>query len=123
MRILTAILVALAVLSTSVVSVRLHLTVARLRYRVAGLEDERLRTERDLRVAQAELDAAKAPRRLLERWAENHGGLAATAARAAPGGAPTPPSIQAPVPVPDAADPAPLIEEPEDAGDEGGGAR
>jgi chromosome segregation ATPase len=79
-RIFTAIMVATAVLATAVVSVRLHLQVAGLRYRVSGLEGDRARTEREMRQAQAELEAAKAPRRLMERWAELHGESASVAA-------------------------------------------
>lgn len=105
MRIFTAIMVAAAVLSTSVVSVRLHLHVAQLRYRVEGLEGQRVRAEREMRLAQAELEAAKAPRRLMERWAELHGadtpmtsGLAARPTSApAPRPEPeTPPAVEAP---------------------------
>jgi len=62
--------VAASVLATAFVSVRLHLNVAALRYRLWSLEEDRARTERDLRLARAELEAAKAPRRLMERWAE-----------------------------------------------------
>ena len=84
MRIFTALMVALAVLATAVVSVRLHLHVAKMRYRVSGLEEQRVRAEREMRLSQAELDAAKAPRKLMERWAELHGSTyGSTAARAA----------------------------------------
>ncbi len=79
MRIFTAIMVTAAVLATAVVSVRLHLRVASLRYRVSGLEDQRTRAEREMRLAQAELEAAKAPRKLMERWAELHGESASVA--------------------------------------------
>lgn len=70
MRTFLATLVAAAVLATSVVSVRLHLHVAQLRYRLWSLEQDRDRAERDVRLARADLEAAKAPRRLLERWSE-----------------------------------------------------
>ena len=68
MRTFLAILVGASVLATSVVSVRLHHHVANLRYRLWGLEQDRVRAERETRSARAELEAAKAPRRLLERW-------------------------------------------------------
>lgn len=83
MRIWVAIMVGVAVLSTAVVSVRLHLHVAQLRYRVWGLEESRQRAERELRLARAELEAQKAPRRLLERWSEMKA-LAAAAAFSTP---------------------------------------
>ena len=79
MRIWVAIMVGVAVLSTAVVSVRLHLHVAQLRYRVWGLEESRQRAERELRLARAELEAQKAPRRLLERWSEMKASAAALA--------------------------------------------
>ncbi len=79
MRIWVAIMVGVAVLSTAVVSVRLHHHVAQLRYRVWGLEESRQRAERELRLARAELEAQKAPRRLLERWSEMKASAAAVA--------------------------------------------
>ncbi len=96
MRIWVAIMVGAAVLATAVVSVRLHLHVAQLRYRVWGLEESRQRAERELRLARAELEAAKAPRRLLERWTEMKASAVATAT-------PAPPLP----PAPPAAEPAP----------------
>lgn len=91
MRIWVAIMVGAAVLSTAIVSVRLHLHVAQLRYRVWGLEEARQRGERELRLARAELEAAKAPRRLLERWTEMKA-AAAAAATSAPAPSPVPPA-------------------------------
>lgn len=84
MRTLTAIMVAAAVLATSVVSVRLHLHVVQLRYRVEGLEGQRVRAEREMRLAQAELEAEKAPRRLMERWARLQGAATPMASGASP---------------------------------------
>lgn len=68
MRTFLATLVGAAVLATAVVSVRLHLHVAHLRYRLWALDQDRVRAEREQRLARADLEAAKAPRRLLERW-------------------------------------------------------
>ena len=101
MRIFTAIMVAAAVLATAVVSVRLHLRVASLRYRVSGLEDQRTRAEREMRLAQADLDAAKAPRRLMERWAELHGEPASTASTERSGRATAPMAAARPRPTAD----------------------
>lgn len=72
MRMFLATLVGAAVLATAVVSVRLHLHVAHLRYRLWSLDQDRARAEREHRMARADLEAAKAPRRLLERWVETH---------------------------------------------------
>jgi hypothetical protein len=66
----TAVMVSLAVLATAFVGVRLHHDVAALRYAVYELDAERGRAERELRLAQAEYETAKSPRRLLERWSE-----------------------------------------------------
>lgn len=108
MRIWVAIMVGAAVLATAVVSVRLHLHVAQLRYRVWGLEESRQRAERELRLARAELEAAKAPRRLLERWTEMKASALATATPALPATvAPLPPAEPMPEPV---AEPAPAPE-------------
>jgi hypothetical protein len=128
-RIFTAIMVAAAVLATSVVSVRLHLHVVQLRYRVEGLEGQRVRAEREMRLAQAEFEAAKAPRRLMERWDLMHGSATPASARSAPTPAtpaapatpvaPVEPAADAPVesppddPLP--AEPAPSERTPEDA--------
>ena len=68
MRTFLATLVGAAVLATAVVSVRLHLHVAHLRYRLWALDQDRVRAEREQRLARADLEAAKAPRRLRERW-------------------------------------------------------
>ena len=70
MRILVSTMVAIAVLATAFVSVRLHHEVAALRYRLFDLEEQRDRADRELRLAVAEFEEAKSPRRLLERWAE-----------------------------------------------------
>ena len=88
MRTFLATLVGAAVLATAVVSVRLHLHVAHLRYRLWALDQDRVRAEREQRLARADLEAAKAPRRLLERWTA----MREEAAEAAPPPAPaTPP--------------------------------
>lgn len=97
MRIFTAIMVAAAVLATAVVSVRMHLQVAGLRYRVSALEGQHARAEREMRLAQADLDAAKAPRRLMERWADLHGESASVAATERQGRAASPAAPAAPV--------------------------
>ena len=73
MRILVSTMVAIAVLSTAFVSVRLHHEVAALRYRLFDLEEQRDRADRELRLAVAEYEEAKSPRRLLERWSELRG--------------------------------------------------
>lgn len=118
MRIFTAIMVATAVLATAVVSVRLHLQVAGLRYRVSGLEGDRARTEREMRQAQAELEAAKAPRRLMERWAELHGESASVAATGRQGrGAASRASIERPPPA-DETDGATVVRPVDRASDE-----
>jgi hypothetical protein len=54
-----------AVLATALVSVRLHTENARLRYRLAELERERLRLDRELRLATNALERARAPSALL----------------------------------------------------------
>jgi hypothetical protein len=82
-RYLVATMVSLAVLATAFVGVRLHLEVAALRYAVYELDAERARAERELRLAQADYEATKSPRRLLERWTE----AAALAAASVPAGA------------------------------------
>jgi hypothetical protein len=83
-----ATLVGAAVLATAVVSVRLHLHVAHLRYRLWALDQDRVRAEREQRLARADLEAAKAPRRLLERWTAMR--EEAAEATPAPGAAPPP---------------------------------
>jgi hypothetical protein len=73
-----------AVISTALVGVRLHMENARLRYRLADLERERLRLDRELRLASNELERARAPAELLrlrdERraWEESQARVAAT---------------------------------------------
>lgn len=132
MRIWVAIMVGAAVLSTAVVSIRLHLHVAQLRYRVWGLEESRQRAERELRLARAELEAQKAPRRLLERWSEMKASAAAVAsatpalpATVAPVVEPTPEPVFAPATTAtpstpeDSGEPEP-VEPSEDAPVEGG---
>ncbi|MFO0933600.1 MAG: hypothetical protein U1E39_12950 [Planctomycetota bacterium] len=86
MRTFLATLVGAAVLATAVVSVRLHLHVAHLRYRLWALDQDRVRAEREQRLARADLEAAKAPRRLLERWTA----MREEAAEAVPVPAPVP---------------------------------
>jgi hypothetical protein len=54
-----------AVISTALVSVRLHRENARLRYRLADLQRDGLRLDRELRLATAELERARAPSSLL----------------------------------------------------------
>lgn len=91
MRTFLAMLVGAAVLATAVVSVRLHLHVAHLRYRLWTLDQDRVRAEREQRLARADLEAAKAPRRLLERWAEmREEGAVAAPVVATPAIAPVP---------------------------------
>ncbi len=113
MRTFLAMLVGAAVLATAVVSVRLHLHVAHLRYRLWTLDQDRVRAEREQRLARADLEAAKAPRRLLERWAEmrEEGAGAAPVLVATPAIAPVP----MPRPAPDDAD-LETVEGPADAG-------
>ncbi|MBL9085754.1 MAG: hypothetical protein JNM10_01295 [Planctomycetia bacterium] len=94
MRTFLATLVGAAVLATAVVSVRLHLHVAHLRYRLWALDQDRVRAEREQRLARADLEAAKAPRRLLERWTA----MREEAAEAAPAPMPPPPPAPAPEP-------------------------
>jgi len=79
-RILVSTTMAAAVLSTAFVGVRLHLEVTELRYRLGRLQQERDRAERELRLSIAEYEAAKAPRRLLERWSEVQAGREAALA-------------------------------------------
>lgn len=67
MRILVSATTTAAVLATALASVRLHHEVIRQRYRLGELERRRERVDRDLRLAVAEYEAAKAPRRLMER--------------------------------------------------------
>lgn|GEM_PF-3449483 len=110
MRTFLAMLVGAAVLATAVVSVRLHLHVAHLRYRLWTLDQDRVRAEREQRLARADLEAAKAPRRLLERWAE----MREEGAAAAPVPTTPTPAI-APVPMARLI-PADDAEAPEDAG-------
>jgi hypothetical protein len=114
-RYLVSTMVALAVLATAFVSVRLHHDVAALRYVVYELDAERGRAERELRLSQAEYETAKSPRRLLERWSEASAAAALAAAAAAeapalPALAPVSPAAdeptQAPSPV-EGDDPAP----------------
>lgn len=108
MRIFTAIMVALAVLATAVASVRLHLHVAKMRYRVSGLEADRVRAERELRLAQAELEAAKAPRTLMERWSETHGATYGSSVALVRSGGPSATPTTAPAPSPAMAETAPV---------------
>jgi hypothetical protein len=80
-RILVSAMVTASVLATALASVRLHHEVIRQRYRLGELERQRERVDRDLRLAVAELEAAKAPRRLMEHALAREGtdGLAAAA--------------------------------------------
>jgi hypothetical protein len=94
---LLATLVGAAVLATAVVSVRLHLHVAHLRYRLWALDQDRVRAEREQRLARADLEAAKAPRRLLERWTAMREEAAEASAASTPAAPPAPP----PAPTPD----------------------
>jgi transcription termination factor Rho len=94
-----AILVAAATFATAVVSVRLHLTVAQLRYRLWSLEEDRTRASRELRAAQADLEAARAPRRLMERWRAMRDGDAVPMPRELPA-LPEPPAEAAPAQAP-----------------------
>lgn len=106
MRTFLATLVGAAVLATAVVSVRLHLHVAHLRYRLWALDQDRVRAEREQRLARADLEAAKAPRRLLERWtAMREEAAEATPAPEAPP-PPPPPSPEAAAPTDDGTQPA-----------------
>jgi hypothetical protein len=57
--------VLVAVIATALVSVRLHRENALLRYRLADLGREGRRLERELRLAAAELERARAPSALL----------------------------------------------------------
>jgi outer membrane biosynthesis protein TonB len=91
-----ATLVGAAVLATAVVSVRLHLHVAHLRYRLWALDQDRVRAEREQRLARADLEAAKAPRRLLERWTALREEAAEATPPPAPAPAVTPPSPSEP---------------------------
>jgi hypothetical protein len=81
-RILVSATVTASVLATALASVRLHHEVIRQRYRLGELERQRERVDRDLRLAVAELEAAKAPRRLME-LALVRAGAAGTPSRAA----------------------------------------
>jgi hypothetical protein len=101
-------MVSLAVLATAFVGVRLHHEVAALRYAVYELDAERGRAERELRLAQAEYEAAKSPRRLLERWND-------LVAASSPAGAATA-TVPAPAPSAPAADPA--VEPPANPADD-----
>lgn len=106
MRTFLATLVGAAVLATAVVSVRLHLHVAHLRYRLWALDQDRVRAEREQRLARADLEAAKAPRRLLERWtAMREEAAEATPAPEAPP-PPPPPSPEVVAPADDGTQPA-----------------
>lgn len=96
MRTFLATLVGAAVLATAVVSVRLHLHVAHLRYRLWALDQDRVRAEREQRLARADLEAAKAPRRLLERWTALREEAAEATPPPAPAPAVTPPSPPSP---------------------------
>jgi hypothetical protein len=69
-RFLVSTTVSAAVVATAFVGVRLHFEVTALRYRLWSLEQDRERADRELRLATAEYESAKAPRRLLERWTE-----------------------------------------------------
>lgn len=80
MRILVTTTVTAAVLATALASVRLHHEVIRYRCRLGELERERERVDRDLRLAVAEWEAAKAPRRLMDRLAERPAALASVVA-------------------------------------------
>ena len=116
MRYFVAMLVAAATLATAVVSVRLHLHVAQLRYRLWSLEEESRRAERELRLAHAELEAAKAPRRLMDRWRALHDAtVAVTSATPTPAPTPAPETrvaIEAPQDdVPAALDEAPAVDD------------
>lgn len=113
MRTFLATLVGAAVLATAVVSVRLHLHVAHLRYRLWALDQDRVRAEREQRLARADLEAAKAPRRLLERWTAMREEAGETTAPTS--FTPAPPPAPAPVaaPAPDEA----TTDDPESAGD------
>ena len=81
-------MVAIAVLATAFVSVRLHHEVAALRYRLWDLEEQRDRADRELRLAAAEYEETKSPRTLLEHWARVRPGAVASAAAAAPAAVP-----------------------------------
>lgn len=65
MRSVVALAVLTAVISTALVGVRLHMENTRLRYRLADLERERLRLDRELRLASTELERARSPAELL----------------------------------------------------------
>lgn len=110
MRTFLAMLVGAAVLATAVVSVRLHLHVAHLRYRLWALDQDRVRAEREQRLARADLEAAKAPRRLLERWAEMRED---GASGAPPVANPTPAIGPAVAPAPDEGAPTEASDAPE----------
>ena len=72
-RTFVSLMIGVAVLATAVVSVRLHLLVVGQRYALASLMDEHDRADRALRRANADLEALKAPRKLMDRWAEMQG--------------------------------------------------
>ncbi len=76
MRILLTTTVTAAVLATAFASVRLHHEVIRYRCRLGEMERERERVDRDLRLAVAEWEAAKAPHRLLDRYEAERPALA-----------------------------------------------
>jgi len=107
-----ATMVSLAVLATAFVGVRLHHEVAALRYAVYELDAERGRAERELRLAQADYEAAKSPRRLLERWSD---AVLAAAAGTTPPTMPAPAVAPTPAPDPTAGEPPAA----EDATEEG----
>jgi hypothetical protein len=65
MRWISSVALLAAVLATALVSVRLHTENARLRYRLADLERERLRLDREMRLAANALERARAPSALL----------------------------------------------------------
>ena len=114
-----ATMVSLAVLATAFVGVRLHHEVAALRYAVYELDAERGRAERELRLAQADYEAAKSPRRLLERWNDLVAASSTAGAAPAASAPPAPPAPEAepapdPTPAADASPVAPPAEgEPE----------
>jgi hypothetical protein len=83
-RILVSAAVTASVLATALASVRLHHEVIRQRYRLGELERQRERVDRDLRLAIAELEEAKAPRRLMERALARGAGTSSPGAAAPP---------------------------------------
>jgi hypothetical protein len=107
-RYFVSLMVGAAVLATAVVSVRLHLLVAGQRYGLANLMDEHARADRALRRAHADLEALKAPRKLMERWAA----LQAADGESKPAATrPVPPVVPVEAASEDPAD-APAVDEP-----------